>query len=382
MTPTYERIKSGFYLREKNGFVQKPPYISPLPYRVWGGTDVIKDNEYPPDPSVWQQPYATPWIGNPSADSLAAEAYAKAYDDLLSKIKGESSAMLVVNILERAQSFDMIAKRARDLFLAYDAMRSLDLKGFLKVVGFGRRNVGRKNQWVRSGRDGSNYTILATKVESDSYALRAKLRSAGSMWLEYWFGWKPLIGDIQASLDILTGIAPTQLRRSFSGRGSTTDLSTERWSYPWGYGHTTVGRKFSVIVSCTVRVTDPDALNANKLGLINAATVAWEVVPWSFLVDWFFPVSKYLESLTALIGLDVSNVQVARKKYAHIDQASNGGGRFTSHVSTVNFFEREILSALPTPGLFDRKGTAVTSLSRAATAVSLLLGFLKRSPLH
>lgn len=382
MIPTYERIKSGFYLRERNGYTQKPPFVSPMPYRVWGGTDVITDNWYPPDPSVWFQPYVTPWIGNSSADSLVAQASAKAYDDLLSKVKGESSAMLAVNVVERTQSFQMIAKRAGDLFSAYKAMRSLDLKGFLKVVGFKQRKAARKNQWVRVGKNGRQYTLPATKVESDGRALRARAKDAGSMWLEYWFGWKPLISDIQASIDIVTGIAPTEFQRHFSGRGSTTDLNTETWRYPWAQGHTTIGRKFSVRVSCTVRVTNSDALNANKLGLVNAATVAWEVIPFSFLVDWFLPVSKYLESITAQVGLNITDVQMTQKKYAHFDQTNNGGGRFTSHVSEVNHFERFILGGLPTPGLFDRKGTALTSASRAATAISLLVGLLKRSPLH
>lgn len=54
-----------------------------------------------------------------------------------------------------------------------------------------------------------------------------------------------------------------------------------------------------------MRVTNPNFALANQLGLINPGTVAWEIVPFSFLVDWFIPVGAWLNSFTDILGYDV-----------------------------------------------------------------------------
>lgn len=41
----------------------------------------------------------------------------------------------------------------------------------------------------------------------------------------------------------------------------------------------------------------------SELGLINPAEIAWEIMPWSFVVDWFLPVQSWIESLSSQIGL-------------------------------------------------------------------------------
>jgi hypothetical protein len=46
-----------------------------------------------------------------------------------------------------------------------------------------------------------------------------------------------------------------------------------------------------------MRFAEPAAL-----GFTNPLVVAWEVVPWSFVVDWFIPVGRYLEQLSATHG--------------------------------------------------------------------------------
>jgi hypothetical protein len=50
----------------------------------------------------------------------------------------------------------------------------------------------------------------------------------------------------------------------------------------------------------------PDSVrNVSALGLTNPALVGWELVPFSFVVDWFTPIGSWLESLTAFEGYNV-----------------------------------------------------------------------------
>jgi len=42
-----------------------------------------------------------------------------------------------------------------------------------------------------------------------------------------------------------------------------------------------------------------------RLGLLNPVAVLWEVVPLSFVVDWFIPIGTYLASLDAMAGVSI-----------------------------------------------------------------------------
>jgi hypothetical protein len=60
------------------------------------------------------------------------------------------------------------------------------------------------------------------------------------------------------------------------------------------------------VSSCFVRI---DALPQNEAiisfvssGITNPLLIGWELVPFSFVVDWFLPVGGWLESLDALLG--------------------------------------------------------------------------------
>jgi hypothetical protein len=39
------------------------------------------------------------------------------------------------------------------------------------------------------------------------------------------------------------------------------------------------------------------------MGVVNPLSIAWEVIPFSFVVDWFIPVGQVLEACTATMGL-------------------------------------------------------------------------------
>jgi hypothetical protein len=57
-------------------------------------------------------------------------------------------------------------------------------------------------------------------------------------------------------------------------------------------------------VKYTVYFSEPaGGTPATALGLTNPLAVVWEKVPYSFVVDWFIPISDYLSTLDATQGL-------------------------------------------------------------------------------
>jgi hypothetical protein len=48
-----------------------------------------------------------------------------------------------------------------------------------------------------------------------------------------------------------------------------------------------------------------ESLDANRaLGLLDPLTVAWEIIPYSFVIDWFVPIGTYFENLNTIPALN------------------------------------------------------------------------------
>jgi len=370
-TATY-RTPSSFVTKVR--YTQRPPY-KPMPYRTYGS----------------QTNAGAPLNGEFSTQSLnyclmdpvgvQAKAYAKAYDKLVDKVRGESSAMLAVNVAERAQSFQMIGKRATQILTGLRQLRKFDLPGMLRTFGFKLRiKRDKPPQWVRLGK-GRTYRISNTRVQMDTYALRRKAKSVGSLWLEYWFGWSPLISDIGGAVDVLQD-RDLRLRNKFTSTGYADYTSTVVDGFSDGGWHKRVvtrTQSSGVRLSCVCVVQSPNSLKANQLGFVNPATVAWELIPFSFLVDWFLPVGRFLDSYTDFVGLGIGDAQRTDKTKASYTYVITGPTHRRSDEDNSFLFARSLLGEFRPPGLFDRTGNGIQSLTRAATAISLLTGFLKSS---
>jgi hypothetical protein len=122
------------------------------------------------------------------------------------------------------------------------------------------------------------------------------------------------------------------------------------------------------------------AANLSQFGITNPASLTWELLPWSFVADWFIPIGPYLESLDYHRGLvfkygwlSIKARQGARRR---IDSSigTNGGIKATwfqgRGSGSAMVFTREVLGSFPTPPLPTLKDPF--SLTHVANATSLL----------
>lgn len=357
---------------------QPRPYRSPLPYTAHGTSCNFSPNS---SGYFWTKSHGMVWGFGADESRWVLAARAKAYDKIVGKLRGEASAMLAVNVAERKQSMDMIAKRAVQLLNAARSFRKFDIPGALKHLGFSLR-LGTKRReatWVRTGK-GKTYSLPAARVERDTYLLRRRVKRVGSLWLEYHFGWSPLLSDINGAVDVLQD-QQYAFRNVFSASATVerNDRIVQDWYYQskWWRDSETWEGTFGCRYQCTMVISSPNSLKANQLGLVNPASVAWELIPFSFLVDWFLPVGKFLESYTDTVGMQLDNIQRMERREARHTYISTFSG--TDDRDQAFSVQRTLHTSLPIPGLMDRRGTGIASLSRAATAISLLAGFLKSS---
>lgn len=127
----------------------------------------------------------------------------------------------------------------------------------------------------------------------------AALRELGNRWLEYIYGIKPLCQDIHDTVASLNRGASKPL--TVGGRGSDIDEFSvlANWNYN-GYTYPMTGKvKRSRRCQIIGRYKIPDSaiLRLADFTSLSPASIAWEMIPYSFVVDWVYNVGGYLRDL-------------------------------------------------------------------------------------
>lgn len=143
----------------------------------------------------------------------------------------------------------------------------------------------------------------------------------GRLWLEYSYGWKPLLGDIHGAAELL---AQTYYRETQPTRSDGKAKFRSETPFQSGIcsGFTQV--KFDVRYSVFYRIDNPATVAGSQTGLLDPALLAWELIPFSFVVDWLLPVGDYLEGINAPAGLVFVKGQVSERSTLHAFGALSG----------------------------------------------------------
>lgn len=125
-------------------------------------------------------------------------------------------------------------------------------------------------------------------------------------WLELEFGWKPLIQDVYAVMEVYrNGIASRgQLVKASGSKSGYYKPSPTGLSYMNRYSNLEANVLTDKVKSKAYGVvSNPAVFTLNQLGLANPALLAWQLLPFSFIIDWFLPISQILGMLTNRVGL-------------------------------------------------------------------------------
>jgi hypothetical protein len=119
---------------------------------------------------------------------------------------------------------------------------------------------------------------------------------------------------------------------------------------------------------------------ASSTGISNPASVIWEKLPWSFVVDWFLPVGTFLNNLDYASGLEfhrgwISTKLVSSANATIADGKADSSGvhqNYTGGSDSIHgeSYEREVLGSFPAVPLPRLKNPL--SLTHVANALSLL----------
>jgi hypothetical protein len=256
----------------------------------------------------------------------------------------------------------------------------------LSVDAFQARQAGvMLNQRFQQGRNLFLKKAPFALMEVVAIAKRMKRsnpRDWGSLWLEWTYGWKPLAGSIygatqnmiESSRKVPGSVTGHPVRAQASEKGDSYSISSVD-----GQG---VMRTRSVESIYQARFIAFYALTNGGLNgvagytSLNPVSIAWELVPYSFVADWLVNIGGYLRNMESglLYNSDfVSGYRTERSRQTERQTAGGGNASYSVNAAgsvEIKEFARTVSasSPLPRPPTFNAKlGT-----SRLISAASLL----------
>lgn len=293
------------------------------------------------------------WDGRYSSDpkwdiinnELSSTLESKAVTNMLLKLK-QQDVDLGVMFAERNQTAKLVYETATRLRKAYVAVRRKRWKEARRQLGIG------------------------------------KLSGPRSEWMSYRYGITPLLMDVHGSAMALArraGGTAHETQASVSVTGYSKDefkdvIVDDYWN------------KLSVVTTREVRakcyyVPSNNALIAmSSLGLTNPLMIAWELVPLSFVADWFLPIGDFLQCLDAAVGYDFKGGTVTHRYRSKIVRSPDWGQKhpnfwLLADKSTGGYVhqhvtDRKVYAASPLPRAPVPKDGL--NVKRAVDAIALL----------
>lgn len=164
-------------------------------------------------------------------------------------------------------------------------------------------------------------------------------RPLADNWLAMQYGWKPLLQDVHGAFESLAKFhyADYNIRQVKSSGKAKEVVRSPIFSYG---GHAVGILQTTVETRCKfgLRFRLDSALTAflAQTGFTNPINLFWEVLPYSFVVDWFLPIGPYLETLSSWDGLvfvDGFQTQFTRKRHHGVIKAAWVNGNYDEEVA-------------------------------------------------
>lgn len=205
------------------------------------------------------------------------------------------------NLIERAGN-EIQANLAQDFAQIGQTVRLIS-----NTVG---RLTGAVRQVRRGNLNGAVETLWAGRGGRERNTGRAsKSKSTASNWLELQYGWKPLLNDVHGSMHSLAKYnLASAVPRYMTATGRKFSKDAERLAVFSQPSAGKPGVRYTLTETQTkyglrFQLQSPLTAFLAQTGFTNPVNLAWEILPFSFVLDWFLPIGPWLETLGAWHGL-------------------------------------------------------------------------------
>lgn len=192
----------------------------------------------------------------------------------------------------------------------------------------------------------------------------------GNAWLVWQYGWKPLAADIHGLWETFKENLP----RPHILRAERTVVTPHNYEF-WRNGNkVTVQLTHRDKCKVWAKLKSEFLADAQKLDVVNPLSLTWELIPYSFVVDWFAPMGSYLSALNAHAGLDFVGGFVSQTREGSYTVSETDVG---TAIKEFFLFEREALSTWPSLGVYAVENPF--KITRAVSTMALLNQLWRRS---
>lgn len=217
-------------------------------------------------------------------------------------------------------------------------------------------------------------------------------------WLGYKYGWMPLLMDVKNSAEFFAqstlGGRPIRFVVSASEKFSSSRVDPNVGMHnPLGNIFVPVSRSYTVDnvvkVKLWLEITNPRLAELQQLGVTNPALYVWEVIPYSFVFDWFISVGDYLTGLSALHGVTLRKAMRSSQTVATsisswpASTASQGNTGYvetgSSYGGSVRAYWRTIPSVNPLD-LWPPRNSDAFGFQKLVTSLALIRANHRGSP--
>lgn len=283
-------------------------------------------------------------------------------NEVINKVLGrlkDQKANHLENAATYKQNVGMIVNAVTRIGQAMNSLRHGDIAGAARRLGVRPRNFNGFNR--QFARDQS--------------------KALANGWLELQYGWLPLCGDIYETAELIHRRfqKKSPLERVSAG-SSRSFTSVTKSDYDHSDMKYTNEAKAEVKIILYYSTPQPNLRSLAQLGITNPLSLGWELLPWSFVVDWFLPIGSFISSLDAGLGAQfkkgcMTTALVSTLKAQRTASGRNDGGyiydidlsAFAKRVA----INREDLGGFPLPRLPQFKDPL--SVQHLANATALLV---------
>jgi hypothetical protein len=150
-----------------------------------------------------------------------------------------------------------------------------------------------------------------------SLGIKKPAGTAANHWLEYTYGWSPLLSDAHALAEKaaqqiglggrpprFTATGKAWIGKSFLEKNPNAyvDYHNGLIGYTWRGNYKATARAGLL---CEIEYSWSQLFASLGLGLTDPLVLAWELTPFSFVFDWFIDVGSWLEQASSLQGVKV-----------------------------------------------------------------------------
>lgn len=207
---------------------------------------------------------------------------------------------------------------------------------------------------------------------------RPTVDTISSKWLELQYGWRPLLSDVESGAQFVAHKLSVPIRQTYRMSIRKEKVTTRVKGDPFlrGEDDIAVTGKAVAVARRAMKITVSEHPSAiQSLGLTNPEVIAWELVPFSFVADWFLPIGDYLNARATLSNVQISqtvtSTMITSNSYAPEGPAV--GSDWSMARYTRVYLERSVQAGAPKLPLPRVKPLSeALSVSHALNGIALL----------